>query len=85
VQGPDHLGRPERVPEGDRAGAGRAAGRHRERGDRRAALGLWRGRACCGCVGQQRAGHRRGRPAAPAQAEHRQLQGNIIMVHLFLH
>jgi NAD(P)-dependent dehydrogenase (short-subunit alcohol dehydrogenase family) len=36
-QGPDHLGRLQRLSEGDRAGARRAAGRHRERGDRRAA------------------------------------------------
>ena len=63
-QGPDHLRRAQRLSQGGRAGARRAAGRDRERGGRRAAPGLRRG----GGGGGDRRGDRRRRGGGAARA-----------------
>ena len=58
-EGPDHLRRAQRLSQGGRAGARRAAGGDRERGGRRAAPGLRRGGG--GGADRARRSRRRGR------------------------
>ena len=64
-QGPDHLGRPQRLSQGDRERDRRAAGRGRECGDRRAASRFRRGGRRGGRARARRRAHRDRRSSPP--------------------